>query len=97
MILISIGSLIYFKIQYIYEKGFINILPISIRRLLTQRSIFDILMDIWYLPTITEYIKLLFKPVILGLPPNEAPKLLEDFDPSIRKIFLTKVIYNVQF
>jgi hypothetical protein len=48
-------------------------------------------MDIWYLPTITEYIKLLIKPVLYKIPPNEATKVLEDFDPSVKNFFLTKV------
>jgi hypothetical protein len=48
-------------------------------------------MDIWYLPTISEYIKLLVKPIIYKTPPQEAARLLEDFDPNVRKFFLTKV------
>ena len=58
---------------------------------MTQRSIFDILMDIWFLPTITEYVKMLIKPIIYKLSPEEATKVLEDFNPSVRKVFLTKV------
>lgn len=52
-------------------------------------------MDIWYLPTISEYIKLLIKPVICKITPEEATKVLEDFDPNVRKFFLTKGIINL--
>ncbi len=52
-------------------------------------------MDIWYLPTITEYIKLLVKPILYKLSPEEATKVLEDFDPKVRKFFLTKGIINL--
>jgi hypothetical protein len=48
-------------------------------------------MDIWFLPTITEYVKMLIKPIIYKLSPEEATKVLEDFNPSVRKVFLTKV------
>jgi hypothetical protein len=53
-------------------------------------------MDFWYLPTISEYIKLLVKPLIYRTPPDQAIKLLEDFDPAVRKFFLTKVNYFVK-
>jgi hypothetical protein len=52
-------------------------------------------MDIWYLPTITEYIKLLIKPILYKLSPQEATKVLEDFDPAVRKLFLTKGLINL--
>jgi hypothetical protein len=48
-------------------------------------------MDLWYLPTISEYIMLIVKPFIYKLPPEEVPLILEDFDVSTRKFFLTKV------
>lgn len=66
-------------------------MPLKIQNLIVKRSIFDILMDLWYLPTITEYIKLLVKPVVYRMPPEEATKLLDDFDPSVKRFFLTKV------
>ena len=56
-----------------------------------KRSIFDILMDIWYFPTISEYIKMLIKPIIYKISPEEATQILRDFEPNIRKIFITKV------
>jgi len=49
-------------------------------------------MDLWYLPTISEYIMLIIKPFIYKLPPEEATLILEDFDNSTRKFFLTKVL-----
>ena len=63
----------------------------KITNLLAKRSIFDILMDLWYLPSTSEYIYLIFKPFIYKLPPEEVPLILEDFDVSTRKFFLTKV------
>lgn len=52
-------------------------------------------MDIWYLPTITEYIKLLISPILYKLSPQEATRVLEDFDPAVRKMFLTKGLINL--
>jgi hypothetical protein len=70
-------------------------MPDKLKNIFIRRSIFDILMDLWYLPTISEYIKLLIKPVLYKLSPEEATKVLEDFDPHIRKIFLTKGIIKL--
>jgi hypothetical protein len=67
-------------------------MPPKLKNMILRRSVFDILMDIWYLPTISEYIKLLVKPVLYKMSPQEATKVLEDFDPNVRKFFLTKVI-----
>lgn len=52
-------------------------------------------MDLWYLPTISEYIKLIVKPVLYKLSPEEATKVLEDFEPNVRKVFLTKGLINL--
>jgi len=49
-------------------------------------------MDIWYFPTISEYIKMLVKPFIYKITPEEATHILADFEPNVRKIFITKVI-----
>jgi hypothetical protein len=92
MIFISLALLIYMKLSKIKEYGLLNYLPRKIREFILKRSIFDLLMDIWYLPTITEYIKMLLKPIIYKIPPQEAAQVLEDFDPAVRKFFLTKVI-----
>ena len=67
-------------------------LSLKLNNLLAKRSIFDILMDVWYLPTISEYVMLILKPFIYKLPPEEATLILEDFDVSTKKFFLTKVI-----
>ena len=63
----------------------------GLKNLLSKRSIFDILMDIWFLPSISEYLLLLIKPFIYKMPPQEAILLLEDVDPDLRKMCLTKV------
>ena len=48
-------------------------------------------MDLWYLPSISLYIKMLIKPFLYKITPEEATKILEDFEPEVRKAFLTKV------
>jgi hypothetical protein len=91
LIFSSLFILFYIKWQKIHKVGLINYLPPKLRNFILKRSIFDVLMDIWYIPTITEYIKLLVKPIIYKLSPQEATKVLEDFDPAVRNFFLTKV------
>jgi hypothetical protein len=55
-------------------------------------------MDLWYLPTLGEYLKLVVKPFFYKISPEEATKLLEDFDPKTRKVFITKVYsFNLGF
>ena len=77
----------------IRKNGIIYYLSNELKNLLAKRSIFDILMDLWYLPTISEYIMLIVKPFFYKLPPEEVPLILEDFDVSTRKFFLTKVLF----
>ena len=67
----------------------------NMKNLILRRSVFDILMDIWYLPTLTDYIKFLIKPILYEITPEEATKVLEDFDPHVRNFFLTKGIINL--
>ena len=76
------------------SNGIINYLPDTVRNFLIQRSIFDILMDIWYLPKFIDYLIMFFKPIIYKLSPEQAIRVLEDFDPSVRKLFITKVIFK---
>jgi hypothetical protein len=51
-------------------------------------------MDLWYLPKISLYIKMIIKPFIYKLPPEECTTVLDDFDDEkIKEFFLTKVFF----
>ena len=65
----------------------------KLKKLLTTRAIFDILMDLWYLPKISLYIKMIVKPFIYKMPPEECIVVLEDFDEITKNFFLTKVFF----
>lgn len=91
LIVISVSLLVFILASDIVNQGIISFLPTRVKYLLIRKSIFDILMDIWYLPSITLYIKVLTKPFIYHISPEEATSILNEFDPNVRERFLTKV------
>lgn len=91
LIIISVLILGLLVVYDVISQGIISFLPSRVRYLLLRKSIFDILMDIWYLPSITLYIKVLTKPFIYHISPEEATGILNEFDPIVREKFLTKV------
>lgn len=80
----------------VYLKGPLNYLSDGLRKVLLQRSIFDILWDIWYIPTITLYISALTKPILYDISPLDAKKNIESLPhDSIKKMIFTKGIINI--
>jgi hypothetical protein len=82
---------VFVLLMQIRQVGLINLLPGCIINLLLKRSIFDILMDIWYLPSTSKYIKLILKSAFYGIPPDQAIKLFDDLEPEVRVFFFTQV------
>ena len=91
LLIISIGLFIKIKVEVIRKIGVINYLPHSIAQTLTQRSLFDIICDIWFFPRIASYIKAFLTPFIYKIEPEEAIYQFQDLSPEVRKAILTKV------
>ena len=86
LLLIAFGGLGLFlklKIEAIKEVGLINCLPKALRSILIERSIFDVLCDIWFIPTISFYIKKLLEPFLYEMTPEEAREMTNEFHPGV--------------
>ena len=50
----------------------------GLRHLLLNRSLFDIMCDIWFIPNITLYVKALISPILYDMTPEDARKMIEN-------------------
>ena len=70
--MISIFLLIKTCIKQIHEKGLINFLPLKFQNFLLDRSLFDVLCDLWFIPKIGLYLKAFFGPFYYDYTPEKA-------------------------
>jgi len=91
----GIGLLLAFQIQKMLQRGLMSYCPPGIQTLLLERSVFDILCDIWFVPNITLYVKALATPFVSRMDPEEAVHLLTDLSPSFNRAILTKGLLNL--
>ena len=80
------------KYEEMLEKGLAHYLPSSLKNALLNRSLLDILCDLWFIPTMSLYLKTILAPMISSKrrAPEEAVKYLDPLEPQHRKIFITK-------
>jgi hypothetical protein len=67
------------------------------RKLMLQRSILDILLDIWFIPMVTLYVKAMVKPLLYEMTPTEAKEMIENDLPhkGMSNALMTKGISNL--
>ena len=70
--MVSIFLLIKTCIKQIHEKGLINFLPLKFQNFLLNRSLFDVLCDLWFIPKIGLYLKAFFGPFYYDYTPEKA-------------------------
>lgn len=87
----------YFKARAkrLLRDGLIVYLPQKIQQGLMERSLFDVLCDIWFMPGTMNFLKVLTKPFFTSVRPDQAALVLNDLSPEVRKQFLTKGIVNI--
>ncbi|KAM3129639.1 hypothetical protein pb186bvf_018250 [Paramecium bursaria] len=76
-------------------KGILTFLPQRLQRLLQNRSIFDLLCDLWFMPKLSQYLKAFTKPFFQPIDPEDAYKALEEFPPESRELITQKGIINI--
>ncbi len=76
------------------EKGLIHYMSPKTQSLFLNRSIFDVLCDVWFFPRISLYFKAFFMPLIFKIKPEMAMDQLGILPEPDRKVVLTKgVVY----
>lgn len=63
--------------------------------LLLERSIFDVLCDLWFFPRISLVVKAIVWPFISKPKAEEAIKTLDDLPEDIKEVFVTKGVINM--
>jgi len=71
------------KIRWIRikKKGFLNNVSNKLRKILLERSLFDILCDIWYFETIKRHVRVFLSPFLIKKTPEEIIESFEDINP----------------
>lgn len=91
LLLSSIVSFIYFRIDKIRKLGLVNLLPNSFRYLLLDKSLLDILMDFWHLPSLLNYFKFVTAPFLYGFTPEQSLEAIKLLDENVQDMLKTKV------
>lgn len=84
-----------FELQEIKKTGLFPYLPENMREILLTRSLFDILCDIWYIPSFSLYLKVFIRPFIYQIKPEEAIENLSDLSTQQREKALRKGLINI--
>ena len=88
----SMNKMAVMKWEDMQVKGLAYYLPLGIKNALLNRSLLDILCDLWFIPTLSLYLKTILAPMISNKrrAPEDAVKYLDPLEPNHRKIFITK-------
>ncbi|CAD8145087.1 unnamed protein product [Paramecium octaurelia] len=89
--------LVLFKIRWakIKRKGFLNNVSNKLRKILLERSLFDILCDIWYFETIKRHVRVFLSPFLIKKSPEEIIESFEDINPQLKEAILRKGTINL--
>jgi len=89
---IGIKGFVLQKRDEVLEKGLAYYLPLGVKNALLNRSLLDILCDLWFIPTISLYLKTMMAPILStkSRGPEDAIKYLDPLEPAQRKLFITK-------
>ncbi|CAD8176877.1 unnamed protein product [Paramecium pentaurelia] len=85
------------KIRWIRikKKGFLNNVSNKLRKILLERSLFDILCDIWYFETIKRHVRVFLSPFLIKKTPEEIIESFEDINPQLKEAILRKGTINL--
>lgn len=88
----SLRGLALQQIDEILKRGLAYYLPMPLKNALLNRSLLDILCDMWFIPTMSVYIKTMMAPVLSNKRrgPEEAVKYLDPLEPKQREFFIRK-------
>ncbi|KRX10285.1 hypothetical protein PPERSA_09669 [Pseudocohnilembus persalinus] len=90
IILIGVTFLSYQYFQKVKNKNALINWSQKWQNLLLERSLFDIIADIWYIPGISRYIKAFLKPFFYNIPPEQAIQQFEDINPQFKNSMTRK-------
>lgn len=94
--LISLSSIsfIVFVVRDVKRLGLISFLPEKIKRFLLERSLFDILMDVWYMPSDLDKLIELMIPFLYNYPPDQTEVYLNRLENNYKSVFTKRVFHE---
>ncbi|CAD8123063.1 unnamed protein product [Paramecium sonneborni] len=97
LILTIISIVVILKIRWIRikQQGFLNKISVKLRKILLERSLFDILCDIWYFETIKRHVRVFLGPFLIKKTPEEIIESFEDINPNLKEAILRKGTINL--
>ncbi|CAD8209708.1 unnamed protein product [Paramecium octaurelia] len=93
--LCSLAVLLKIKWTRIKRKGFLNNVSQKLRKVLLERSLFDILCDIWYFETIKRHVRVFLSPFLIKKTPEEIIESFDDINPQLKEAILRKGTINL--
>lgn len=92
--LISVSSIgcIIFILNDIRQLGLVRFLPDSIKKVLLERSLFDVLMDIWYMPSDMDKALELLIPFLNQYTPEQTQSYLNRLDNKYKSALTRRVM-----
>ena len=84
-----------FEFQEIKRTGLFPYMPENFKQILLTRSLFDILCDVWYIPSFSVYLKIFIRPFIYQIKPEEAIENLSELSKTQRDKALEKGVINL--
>lgn len=87
--------LCYYRCKELKEQGLVTFMPDKVQDVLLHRSLLDLLMLIWDLPNLIEYLKRLIYPFFVHVDKTEALMLFQELSPDVAAIMDTKGLVNM--
>ena len=91
LIYLGFRMIILQKLKHIEDKGLLEYFSESTKKTLLERSIFDILCDVWFIPNVSLWVKMFVRPFMNEMRPEEAIQNLDDLPVDAKRAILTKV------
>lgn len=87
--------LCYYRCRDLREQGLVTYMPDKVQDVLLHRSLLDLLMTVWDLPNLVEYLKRLIYPFFVRMDKAEALMLFEELNPEVAAMMNTKGLVHM--
>lgn len=66
-----------------------------LKTVMTERSIYDLIADLWYFPVLPKYLKAIIGPFIIKRDPEETIKNFDQLGPKFKSFMLKKGLIHI--
>ena len=87
--------LCYHRWKELREQGLVTFMPDKVQEVLLHSSLLDLLMAVWDLPNLVEYLKRLIYPFFVRMDKAEALMLFQELNPEVAAMMNTKGLVHM--